>query len=91
MNTPIDVTVMNSGSDQEYPLAQIAEKIIRMVNATSHVRFVPDLTPHFEAGLPDLGKARQLLHWLPLVRLDDGLQKMIDYASSHRKQANFFS
>lgn len=90
MNTPVEVTVMNIGSDQEYPLAQIAEKIIRFIGAASRVRFVPDETPHFEAGLPDLGKARQLLHWLPLVRLDDGLQKMIEYARSHRKQVNLF-
>jgi UDP-glucuronate decarboxylase len=91
MNTPIDVTVMNIGSDQEYPLAQVAEKIIRFIGASSRVRFVPDQTPHFNAGLPDLAKARQLLHWIPLVRLDDGLQKMIEYARSHRKQVNLYT
>ncbi|MBP7134558.1 NAD-dependent epimerase/dehydratase family protein [Patescibacteria group bacterium] len=89
MNSPIDVTVMNLGSDQEYPLAQLAEKITRFVESTSHVHFVPDDQPHFEAGLPDLGRARQLLHWVPLVRLDDGLQKMIEFARSHRKQVPF--
>lgn len=88
MNAPIDVTIVNIGSDQEYPLAQIAEKIIRLTGASSRVRFVPDQNPNFEAGLPDLAKARQLLHWIPLVRLDDGLEKMIAYARSHRQQVS---
>ena len=43
-----------------------------------------------EAPLPDIGKARQVLHWIPLVRIEDGLNKMIDYARSRRHQTATF-
>jgi nucleoside-diphosphate-sugar epimerase len=39
------------------------------------------LTP---LGVPDLRKAKEMLGWLPLVRLEDGLKKSIDYALAHK-------
>jgi nucleoside-diphosphate-sugar epimerase len=42
-----------------------------------------------EAGLPDVTRAREILGWVPLVRLEDGLKKMIDYANSHRQLLTF--
>lgn len=89
MRSPIDVTVINLGSDQEYFLSAIAEKVIRLTNAASRVRFDSTQTLT-EAGLPDIGKARQVLHWLPLIRLDDGLKGMVEYARSRRQQSYAF-
>ncbi len=85
MNSPIDVTVVNLGSDQEQYLSSVAALINRLTDGSSRVRFDPAENPPSEAGLPDIGKARQVLGWLPLVRLEDGLRKMIDYARSHRQ------
>ena len=90
MRSPIDVTVVNLGSDQEYFLSAIAEKVIRLTNSSGRIRFEPTQQTTHEAPLPDITKARQILHWLPLVRLDDGLQKMIEYARSRRQQSYAF-
>lgn len=91
MNSPIDVTVVNIGSDQEHRLSTVAEKIIHLTESVdSHVRFEPTSGGLTEAGLPDIGKARQVLHWLPLVRLDDGLRHMVDYARSSRQLSSAF-
>lgn len=90
MRSPIDVTVVNLGSDQEYFLSAIAEKVIRLTGTTAQVRFDPSQQLSGESPLPDISKARQVLHWLPLVRLDDGLTKMIDYARSRRQQTYAF-
>jgi len=91
MNSPIDVTVINLGSDDDVLLSSLADKIIRLTSAVSRVRFEPSVGPLFEAPLPNIDKARQVLHWLPLVRLDDGLKRMIEYARSHRQQIGFGS
>jgi UDP-glucuronate decarboxylase len=90
MNSSIDVTVVNLGSDEDLLLSSLAERIIRSVGAPVRIRFEPSHHPMVEAGLPNITKARQVLHWLPLVRLEDGLEKMIDYARSRRQQTTDF-
>lgn len=90
MQSPVDVTIVNLGSDEEVLLSAVAEKIIRLTGATSHIRFNPALSPLQEVGLPEQTKARQVLHWLPLVRLDDGLKRMIEDARSRRFRVSAF-
>ena len=91
MNTPVDVTVVNIGSDQEFRLSVIAEKIINLTESKSRVRFESEKPSYTEAPLPDIGKARQVLHWLPLVRLEDGLKNLIEDARFRRRSAHTFS
>jgi len=86
MNAALDVMVVNLGSDQEFTLSQIAEKMIHLCQSPARVRFEAASSSSFESSLPNISKAREILHWVPLVRSDDGLQKMIDYTRSHRQQ-----
>lgn len=88
MHSPVDVVLLNLGSDQEHHLSSLAATVVRMTGSTSRVRFEP--SPHglLEAPMPDISKAKQVLHWLPLVRLEDGLRSMIDYARSNRQQTS---
>ncbi len=90
MNTPVDVTLVNLGSDQEHYLSSIASMVTKLTDSSSRIRFEPSAAGWNEAGLPDISKARQVLGWIPLVRLEDGLRNMIDYARSHRGQAQAF-
>lgn len=89
MHTPIDVTLLNLGSDQDIRLVAIAQKILEMTGSSSRVRFDHPYPHYTEAGLPDTTRAREILGWVPLVRLEDGLKKMIDYAQSHRNLISF--
>lgn len=90
MNSPIDVTLLNIGSDQEHYLSSIAGTIIKLTSSASRVRFDPSSPGLFEAPLPDISKAKQVLQWLPLMRVEDGLRSMIDYARSRRQQQTAF-
>ncbi len=91
MGTSMDVTVVNLGSDHDLSWAEVAEKIIRLTNSSSRVRFEPPEDRSWtETPLPDLQRARTLLHWVPLVRLEEGLAKMIDFARSHRQQIGVY-
>ncbi len=89
MGTAIDVTLLNLGSDEDARLVMIAQKILELTGSGSRVRFEPPYTHYIEAGVPDTTRAREILGWVPLVRLDDGLDKMIDFAKSHRQQITF--
>ncbi len=89
MKTPVEVTVVNLGSDQDLRLVSIAQKIAELTNSESRVRFEAPYSHLTEAGLPNITRAKEILGWLPLVRIEDGLEKMIEYAKSHRQQVSF--
>ncbi len=89
MSSPIEITVVNLGSDQQIRLVSVAQKIMNIINSGSRVRFEPHVHQYIDAGLPDISRARELLGWVPLVRLEDGLKEMIDYANSNRKLVSF--
>lgn len=84
MATPIDVTLVNLGSDTDLRLVSVAQKIIEATGSSSRIRFEAPGPYAAEAPPPDITRAREILGWIPLVRLDDGLRKMIEYAKSHR-------
>lgn len=90
MRSPIEVSVLNLGSDQEVYLSSVAALLAKLTNSSSRIRFSPS-TPFIEPGLPDITKAKQLLGWIPLVRLEDGLSRMVDFARSRRQQRTMFS
>ena len=89
MQTPIDVTVVNVGSDQEIRLVSVAQKVLEIIGSPSRVRFEPPFMHYTDVGLPDTTRAREILGWIPLVRTDDGLRRMIDYAQSSKHQITF--
>lgn len=89
MHTPVDVTLVNLGSDEELRLVAVAQKILELTASPSRVRFEAPYAHYVEAGLPNTTRAREILGWIPLVRLDDGLRRMIDFAKSHRQLVSF--
>ncbi len=89
MMSPVDVTLLNLGSDQDVRLVHVAQLIMQLTGSVSHIRFDTPSMHYTEPGLPDISRAREILGWIPLVRLEDGLKKMIDYTKSHRHQLTF--
>lgn len=89
MSSPIDLTLVNLGSDQEVRLVSVAQKILNITGSASHVRFEPHIPQYIDPGLPDITRAKELLGWVPLVRLDDGLKEMVEYANSNRNLVSF--
>lgn len=85
MRTGPEMRLVNLGSDQVYRVSEIAEKIIQMTGSNAHVRFEPPLQYMSKKGIPSLKVARDQLSWLPLVRMEDGLRKTIDYAIANKE------
>lgn len=89
MSTPIDITLLNLGSDQEMRFIKVAQTLLELTGSTSRIRFDTPDQGYIEPGLPDITRAREVLGWIPLVRIEDGLKKMVDYIKSHRHQITF--
>jgi nucleoside-diphosphate-sugar epimerase len=75
---------VNLGSDVNVPIAEVAKKIMSLAENEVAIEYEPQLAHMIPLGLPNLVKAREQLGWLPLVRLDDGLKKTIDYVRANK-------
>jgi nucleoside-diphosphate-sugar epimerase len=83
------VTLLNLGSDQGVRLVKVAQTVLELTGSLSRVRFDDPDPGAVEPGLPDITRAREVLGWIPLVRVEDGLKRMIDFTKSHRNQITF--
>ncbi|MDO8312998.1 MAG: NAD-dependent epimerase/dehydratase family protein [Sideroxyarcus sp.] len=79
-----EVKLVNIGSDVDLPIADVAKKVVEMVGSASPVKFEPPLLFLTSLGLPDITCAKESLGWLPLVRLEDGLRKTIEYVKANK-------
>jgi UDP-glucuronate decarboxylase len=89
MSLPENIGPVNIGSDLDIPIVDVAQRIIEMTGSTSRITFQPPLMFMTQLGLPDITKAKDKLGWLPLIGLDDGLKKAIDYTIAHKGLLGF--
>ena len=68
---------INFGSDIDWRLADVAQKVIDKTNSQSKIIFEQPLLFMTPLPVPDISRAREELSWMPLVTLDDGLDKTI--------------
>lgn len=79
MAADADPGPVNFGVQQDYNLAEVAGLVVEAVGSSSKIVFhepLPFMTP---LGLPDIRKAKEILGWLPVVSLKDGIEKTIEY------------
>ena len=82
MKAPAGLGPVNLGTDGDVKIVDVAKKIIELTGSSSEIVFEPPLVFITPLGLPDIRRAKDSLGWLPLVRLEDGLKKAIDYAQA---------
>ncbi len=70
---------VNFGGDEDLRLADVARRVIAMTGSSSKLVFEPPLLFMSTLGLPDTRKAVDELGWIPLVRLEDGLKRSVEY------------
>ncbi|HLC70331.1 MAG TPA: NAD-dependent epimerase/dehydratase family protein [Patescibacteria group bacterium] len=89
MNTGPEVKLVNMGNDDMVKMADVAKKIMEMTDSKSKLKFEAPLLFLTRKGAPDLHYAKETLGWLPLVRLEDGLRKTIDYVIANKEALLF--
>ncbi len=89
MSAGPEVKIVNLGGDKIYKMSEVAQMIIKMTGSKSRLMFEPPLLFLTRKGAPDLSYVKDKLGWFPLVRLEDGLQKTIDYVIANREALLF--
>ncbi len=84
LHAPTDLGPVNLGSDAEISITQVAQKIIDMTGSQSQIEFGQSDEILSELGRPDIQKAKLELAWTPLVLLEDGLRRTIDYIQANK-------
>lgn len=55
----------------------LAKEIIRLASSSSRIEFVPWNHPDVELRIPNISKARELLHYEPRIDLEEGLLRTV--------------
>ena len=81
MDTPDDFTgPVNIGNPGEFTMLELAEKILHMTVSRSKLQFLPLPADDPKQRRPDITLASERLGgWRPVVTLDEGLEKTIEY------------
>jgi len=70
---------VNIGNPNEMTVLQLAERILKKAGSKSKVVFKPLPVDDPKQRRPDISKAKKLLKWEPIVSLEEGLDKTIEY------------
>jgi UDP-glucuronate decarboxylase len=70
---------VNLGNPNEFTIKQLAEQVIELTDSKSVIDYRPLPSDDPTQRQPDISVARAHLNWAPLVTLDEGLAKTVDY------------
>ncbi|MDD4476945.1 MAG: NAD-dependent epimerase/dehydratase family protein [Patescibacteria group bacterium] len=89
MSAGPEVKVANLGDNSIVRMVDVAKMIIEMTRSTSKVVFENPLIFLTKKGAPDLTYVKDVLSWFPLVRLEDGLEKTVNYVIANKEALLF--
>lgn len=70
---------VNLGNPGEFTILELAHKVLQLTGSTAPPCFKPLPEDDPKRRRPDIGLAKELLGWEPLVPLDQGLKRTVDY------------
>ena len=73
---------VNLGNPEEFTILDLAQKVIQKINSESEIIFCPLPSDDPSKRKPDISLAKKELDWEPNVKLDEGLDKTIEYYSN---------
>ncbi len=76
--------IFNLGSLEQETIKEIAQIVINLTGAKVAIETAESLPYLSTQGLPDITRAKEILGWFPLVPLEVGLKKTIDYFLAHK-------
>ncbi len=70
---------VNLGNPNEFTIRELAEKILQKIKTRSEIEFRPLPNDDPVRRQPDIGLAKNKLNWVPIIALDEGLDRTIEY------------
>ncbi len=84
MNSRDDFTgPVNIGNPVEHTIFELAEKILSLTGSKSKIIFKPLPSDDPRQRQPDISLAKKELGWEPVITLEEGLKRTIEYFSSN--------
>ncbi|XP_033637396.1 UDP-glucuronic acid decarboxylase 1-like isoform X1 [Asterias rubens] len=80
-------TPVNLGNPEEHTIMEFAEIIKSKIGGDSGIKNVAAAEDDPQRRKPDISKAKRILGWEPVVPLDEGLKKTIDYFRAELEHA----
>ena len=71
--------VFNIGNPNEMTIGKLAEKIIKLTDSTSEIKYLELPNDDPKQRKPDITKAKVKLNWEPKINLEEGLTKTINW------------
>jgi len=89
MNRPDQFEPVNLGNPEEYPIMEVARKVLALIDTPSTMVHRP--LPQDDPGRrrPDITRAQEALGWQPAVTLTPGLKETIPYFAQKLAQENY--
>ncbi|MBW7997794.1 MAG: SDR family oxidoreductase [Candidatus Glassbacteria bacterium] len=72
-------TPVNIGNPTEYTILDFAHKVIEITGSSSEIVHEELPVDDPKVRRPDIGKARKLLNWEPVIEVDQGLKMTLEY------------
>lgn len=80
MNNDSFIGPVNLGNPNEMTIKQLAETVLSLIpKSKSKILYKPLPSDDPQQRKPDISLAKEMLNWKPEIRLEDGLEKTIDY------------
>jgi len=80
MNSSTDFTgPVNIGNPHEFTILELAEKVIKLTGSKSKIIYKPLPSDDPMMRKPDITLAKKELDWSPNIKLDEGLEKTIEF------------
>ncbi|MCX7916508.1 MAG: SDR family oxidoreductase [bacterium] len=70
---------INLGNPEEFTIIELAEKVEKIFGKKIGFKFLPPMPDDPRKRKPDITLAKRLLNWEPVIKLEEGLKKTIQY------------
>jgi nucleoside-diphosphate-sugar epimerase len=75
----LDGLVLNIGNPHEVTVRELAERLLAIMESSVGVELVPGRAGDPQRRCPDITRIRERYGWEPVVALDDGLRRTVDW------------
>jgi len=79
MNNEDIIGPINLGNPNEFTILELAEKVLKLTKSSSKITYKPLPSDDPVKRCPDISMAKEKMGWEPLVDLEEGLEKTINY------------
>ncbi len=88
---PLGFETINLGGDRPAKIRDIIAMVEELVGKKAVIEQKPAHPADVPATWADIGKARKLLHWEPQTKLEDGVQKLVEWYRAEQSWASQIS